>query len=210
MNRMLKLAILLVAMVVLACVAVYVNWGRGGTLPPAQPVAEGAPAIGGRFTLTDDQGRPVSEQTLLGKYHLIFFGFANCAEACPAMLSTMDWVYRQLPPAKQANVQMVFVSVDPMRDTAGKLGEYVRGFNPAFVGWVGTEAEIDIMTKNYLAYYAVPQGANASDAAYQVDHSTYLYLMGPDGVYITHFRQSDSATSIRDRLQQLVADAATP
>lgn len=200
-----------VVLFVLGGAAMYMDWnrfGEGGAVRSAAVAqAGGEVPIGGTFTLTNDKGQRVSEQMMQGKYHLLFFGFANCADACPAMLSTMDWVYRQLPFAKQANMQVVFISVDPMRDTAGKLGEYVRGFNPAFEGWVGTQQEIDVMTKNYLAYYAVPDGARADDAEYQVKHSTYLYLMGPDGKYITHFRQSDSAVAIRDGLEKLVADA---
>ncbi len=178
----------------------------------------GAPDIGGAFSLTDDQGLPVTEKTLVGdKYHLIFFGFTNCPDVCPGMLSTVAGIYEKLTPEQQARVQMVFVSVDPDRDTKEKLHEYVTAFNPTFVGWTGTKAQIDGMTRNYLAYYAIRKdgkdptvtvsstGAGMGGGDYMVDHSAILYLMGPDGAYVTHFRNSDSATSILERLQEVWA-----
>lgn len=173
----------------------------------AAPLAEAnAPPIGGAFTLNDDKGNVVTERTLLGKYHLIFFGFTNCPDKCPAMLGTMDWVTRNLAPEQAAKIQMVFVSVDPTRDDSKTLGDYVRGFNPTFVGWTGTKEQVDAMVKNYLAYYAI-QAASPTESdpnVYMVDHSTFLYLMGPDGTYLMHFRNTDSATAIRDKLQDIV------
>ncbi|MCA3244807.1 MAG: SCO family protein [Alphaproteobacteria bacterium] len=157
----------------------------------------GAPAIGGPFTLTDDADRTVTEANLVGeKYHLIFFGFANCPDVCPGMLQLMAGVEEKLPAATKAKLQFVFVSVDPDRDSLTKLGEYVRGFSPSFVGWTGSKEQIDVMVKNYLAYYAKRPDAQAPDG-YSVDHSGFAYLMGPDGKYVTHFRSSDSATSLQ-------------
>lgn len=169
-----------------------------------------APPVGGAFTLNDDKGNVVTERTMLGKYHLIFFGFTNCPDKCPAMLGTMDWVTRNLPPEDAAKVQMVFVSVDPARDDLKTLGDYVRGFNPSFVGWTGTKEQVDAMVKNYLAYYAIKAASpteadpNANDGEYMVDHSTFLYLMGPDGQYVMHFRNSEGATTIRDKLSEIL------
>lgn len=183
-----------------------------------QAAAAGAPEVGGTFSLTDDQGRPVTETSLVGSgYHLIFFGFTNCPDVCPGMLSTVAGIYEKLTPDQQAKVQMVFVSVDPDRDTKEKLHEYVTAFNPSFVGWTGTKAQIDEMTRNYLAYYAIRKEGKdptvtvsstetgAARGEYMVDHSAILYLMGPDGKYVTHFRSSDSATSIQERLGEILA-----
>lgn len=198
---------------------VYLPFGKSQPVPPPLPVGASAtaavmatvpqaeanaPPIGGAFTLNDDTGKVVTERDLLGKYHLVFFGFTNCPDKCPAMLSAMDWVTRNLPPETAAKVQMVFVSVDPTRDDLKTLGEYVRGFNPAFVGWTGTKEQVDAMVKNYLAYYAIKAASptEADPNVYMVDHSTFLYLMGPDGRYVMHFRNTDSSTSIRDRLAE--------
>jgi cytochrome oxidase Cu insertion factor (SCO1/SenC/PrrC family) len=170
-------------------------------------IQPGAPTIGGTFSLTDDQNRPVTEKNLVGsKFHLLFFGFANCPDVCPGMLQTMAGVFEKLTPAEQARLQMVFISVDPARDTAEKLGAYVRGFNPNFVGWRGDKAQIDAMTTNYLAYYAQKPDVHAPDG-YTMDHSALLYVMAPSGQYLTHLRNADSATFILERLREILAGA---
>ncbi len=176
----------------------------GVTVGYGQP--QGAPAIGGPFTLTDDAGATVTEATLVGgKYHLIFFGFANCPDVCPGMLQLMAGVEERLPTATRDRLQFVFVSVDPARDTLEKLGAYVRGFSPRFVGWTGTKDNIDTMVKHYLAYYAIGTPAQGDDPSiYNVDHSGFAYLMGPDGQYMAHFRSSDSAASLQAGLARFV------
>ena len=182
------------------------------TLTPAPAAAgtpqaaEGAPAIGGPFTLTDDAGKTVTEATLAnGRYHLIFFGFTHCPDICPGMLQLMAGVEGLVTPTVRDKLQFVFVSVDPTRDTLAKLGEYVRGFSPRFVGWTGDKANIDTMVKNYLAYYAIkPAEDPKAPDVYMVDHSGFAYLMGPDGRYVAHFRSSDSATSLKENLERYV------
>ena len=203
----------LVLMMLAAMAFSHIDFNEGklaAIAPAAGPVKtlvqkDYVPPIGGAFSLVDDSGKAVTERDLVGdKYHLIFFGFSNCAEACPAMLSTMAWVFDNLPETARAKLQMVFVSIDPVRDNAAKLRAFVDGFNPAFVGWLGTQEETARMAKAYLATAVIPTDAKADDPSWQASHSTLLYLMGPDGRYVTHMRNSDSATSIRDRLVELV------
>ncbi len=140
-----------------------------GTMP-----GTGQANIGGTFTLTADDGSTVTEQSLLGKHHLLFFGFADCPDVCPGMLQMVAGIRQTLPEVTRNAVQMVFISVDPERDNLAKLGAYVRGFDASFVG------------------------------DYTVDHSGYLYLMGPDGKYLKHFTSHDSATAISEALVSLV------
>lgn len=209
-----KLFMVLVLLVLGAMAFSHLDFTRGklaSIAPAAGPVqvdtaqADAAPVPGGAFAVVDTDGKVVTEKDLVGdKYHLVFFGFANCAEACPAMLGAMDWVMNNLPPATQAKVQFVFVSVDSLRDTAPKLAEFVHGFNPTFKAWRGTPEQIERMTRAYMATAVLPEGATVSDTAWQASHSTLLYLMGPDGRYVTHLRNSDSATDIRDKLADLV------
>ncbi len=158
----------------------------------------------GAFTMTDDAGRTVTERTLAdGTYHLIFFGFAHCADICPASLSMMAAMYQGLPLAQQSKLKVVFVTVDPDRDTAAKLGEFVRGFNPSFVAWRGTKTQTDVLVKNFLAYAAVTKDAKAPGGV-QVDHSGFMYLMGPDGKYVTHVGSSDSLEVIQNRISAAI------
>ena len=190
-----------------ACWLAYGPLGDAALEPGAGPVTvAGAPEIGGPFTLRDDSGRVVTEATLAnGKYHLIFFGFAQCPDVCPGMLQLMAGVEENLSPAVREALQFVFVSVDPKRDSLEKLGDYVRSFSPSFVGWTGEQSEIDRMVKGYLAYYAIrPADKGAAPEDYTVDHSGFAYLMGPNGKYITHFRSSDSASSLQNGLEAAV------
>jgi protein SCO1/2 len=200
---------ILVGLVAIAGVA---SWQAYGPQPKAGATvqsgmmtqATGAPAIGGPFKLMDDQGRPVTEKNLIGdQYHLIFFGFASCPDVCPGMLMMMAGIEEKLPVAVRDKLQFVFVSVDPKRDSLAKLGAYVRGFSPRFVGWTGDEAEIDKMVKNYLAYYALRPDPTA-EGSYTVDHSSFAYLMGPDGKYVAHYRSTDAASQLQQALEAAV------
>lgn len=207
-----KLFGFLLLLLILAMAFSHIDFNDGklaAIAPAAGPEVAGdtaaAPVPGGPFEMTDDKGQPVTQVTLVGdKYHLIFFGFTHCADACPAMLQSMAWVFDNLPPETRAKLQMVFVSVDPMRDTAANLGEYVRNFNPTFVGWYGTKEQVDAMTKGFMTYASIPENATASDPTWQAGHSTLLYVMGPDGRYITHMDSHDSMADIRDRLVEIV------
>jgi cytochrome oxidase Cu insertion factor (SCO1/SenC/PrrC family) len=205
-----KRYILVPVLVLLACLLVFYPRVRPGTPAPGEVaqgtvVSTGEARIGGAFNLNDDDGNPVSEQSLIGgKYTLIFFGFTNCPDVCPAMLQMMADTMSKLPQATQDKLNMVFVSVDPKRDDAGTLKAYVDGFDPRFTGWTGTKEQVDDMTRKYLAYYAVraPQNPSETDV-YQVDHSSYLYLMGPNGKYITHFSNKASQSELLEKLTQL-------
>lgn len=208
----------LVGMIVATFAAIWVAYGpsnRGPAMVPELPPKDlvmktaqvsGAPVIGGPFALKDDKGNPVTEQSLVGdKYHLIFFGFSHCPDMCPGMLSLMAGVESKLPETVRNKLQFVFVSVDPDRDSLAKLGEYVRGFSPNFVGWTGPKDQIDIMVKSYLAYYVIrPVTEGQAPDAYTVDHSGFAYLMGLNGKYIAHFRSSDSAIALQKLLEDSV------
>jgi protein SCO1/2 len=170
-----------------------------GTMP-----GTGQANIGGTFTLTADDGSTVTEQSLLGKHHLLFFGFADCPDVCPGMLQMVAGIRQTLPEATRNAVQMVFISVDPERDNLAKLGAYVRGFDASFVGWTGTPEQLKAMSQAYLVYFAKKPIPGGAEGDYTVDHSGYLYLMGPDGKYLKHFTSHDSATAISEALVSLV------
>lgn len=160
--------------------------------------SQNQPPIGGPFTLTDINQNPVTEKSLLGKYHLLFFGFTTCPDVCPAAMQQMASIYQQLTPKQQKQTQVVLISIDPKTDTIAKLKSFVTSFNPSFTAWRGTKEQIDEMTRNYLAYYAIK--AEGPDQ-YQINHSSYIYLMGPNGKYLTHFRSSDSEETILNGLK---------
>lgn len=144
-----------------------------------------AGAIGGSFTLTDQDGRTVTDQDFRGRYTLVYFGYTYCPDICPTSLSSMATALEQLPADVEKKITPVFITVDPQRDTAEVLKSYVGNFHPRMVGLTGTEEQVRDAARKYRVYYAkADQGPNA---AYLMDHSSILYLMGPDGAFLTHF-----------------------
>lgn len=145
-----------------------------------------APAsIGGPFTLTSHDGRVVSDADFQGKYRLVLFGYTFCPDICPTELQTMAQAM-DLMGDSGADVQPLFITIDPARDTAPVLAEYVALFHPSIIGLTGTEAQIAAVAKEYRVYYARSQG-EPDPTQYLMDHSTFSYLMAPDGSFITVF-----------------------
>lgn len=145
-----------------------------------------APAsIGGPFTLTAHDGRIVSDTDFQGRYRLVFFGYTFCPDICPTELQTIAQAMDMMGDSG-ADVQPLFITIDPARDTATVLAEYVALFHPSIIGLTGTEAQIAAVAKEYRVYYARSQG-EPDPTQYLMDHSTFSYLMAPDGSFVTVF-----------------------
>lgn len=114
-----------------------------------------------------------------GKVVLLFFGYTGCPDVCPASMLTLSRLLAQLEPAEAHKVQPVFVSLDPARDTPEVLNAYARHFDKRIVAVSGTKAEIDEVTANLGIFYRINR-AN-KDGEYSVDHSTVLFVIGPEG-----------------------------
>jgi protein SCO1/2 len=142
-------------------------------------------AIGGPFTLTDHTGRQVTDQTFRGRPMLVFFGFTHCPDICPTGLQAMAEVLDILGPGA-TRLAPLFITVDPVRDSPATLAPYVALFHERLVGLSGTEAEIAAVARAYRVYHARVQPPGASD--YLVDHSSFTYLIGPDGSFRALFR----------------------
>jgi len=132
------------------------------------------------FELTDHNGKRVmlSDYTSQGKIVLIFFGYTHCPDVCPTALETMAKMMNYLRPEEAQKVQVLFISVDPERDTEEVLKGYVPYFNPTFIGLRGSEEEIRKVAKEYKAYYKKVEGQSAS--GYLIDHTATIYLITPD------------------------------
>lgn len=163
---------------------------------------EGQAHIGGEFDLVDGSGKPFTQKNLIGKMNLLFFGFTFCPDICPQGLSTMGLVYNDLPEDMHSNVQVIFVSVDPERDTPQVIKPYVEAFNENFIGLTGTKEQVKKAADAYLVYYAKDENATGDD--YLVSHSGYIYLMGPDGKYIKHFSHKSDVQEISSTLKTLL------
>ena len=147
---------------------------------PEPPLA-GA-AIGGPFTLVDQNGRKVSDRDFAGKYRIVYFGYTHCPDVCPTDLATISQalkLFEKQDPARAARVQPLFVTVDPERDTPAALKEYLRAFHPRLIGLTGTPAQIADAEKNFVVY--ARKGDVQPGGGYAMDHSRQIVLQGPMG-----------------------------
>jgi len=149
--------------------------------PSASPPLEGA-SMGGPFTLTDQNGRRVSDRDFAGKYRLIYFGYTFCPDVCPVDMQVIGAGLRRFEAedgARAARVQPIFISVDPARDTPAVLRQFVAAFHPRMIGLTGSEAEIAQVAREYRIYYA--RGEASAGAGYMVNHTRMAVLYGPEG-----------------------------
>jgi protein SCO1 len=145
-----------------------------------RPPLEGA-AIGGPFTLVDKAGKPVSWDDFAGKYRTVYFGYTFCPDACPLDLQKLMQgfaLFEKAHPDLAAQVQPIFITIDPERDTRQIVGEFTAAFSPRLIGLTGTPAEIDAAAKKFAAYYAKGE---QTPGGYLMDHSRVAYLMGRKG-----------------------------
>jgi protein SCO1/2 len=169
---------------------------RGGGLAGSE--TNGRVSIGGPFSLLDQHGERVTEKDFAGRFMLIYFGYTYCPDFCPLSLSAMTEALDLLDPVEADQVTPVFISVDPARDTVEALADYAPHFHPRLVALTGSDDEVKAAAKAYRVYYAIPA---KEDDSYAVDHSTFIYLMGPDGAYRAHFSHNTTPEEIADRLR---------
>ncbi len=115
-----------------------------------------------------------------GKVVLMFFGYTHCPDVCPTALQTLSKTMKLLSEEERKKVQVIFISVDPERDTPEVSQKYAQFFYPTFIGLTGTPEEIKKVAKDYMAFYKKVKGQ--SEGGYLVDHTAYIYLITPDGV----------------------------
>jgi protein SCO1 len=139
--------------------------------------SSGVPGVTAQFTLTTSDGRTVSDESYRGKWLLVYFGFTDCPQACPAALLSIGGALTALGPLAR-DIQPVFITIDPARDTPMVMAHYLTSFDPRIVGLVGTPDQIAAVGKNYRVY-AVTRDLGRGDEA--IDHSSYLYLVTPQG-----------------------------
>ena len=138
--------------------------------------------MGGNFTLVDQQDAAVNQNDLQGQYSLIYFGYSYCPDVCPVSLLTMINAYAMLPEPIQQQVQPIFITVDPKRDTPAQMASYVEDYHPDLQGWSGSEAEINHIKSLYRVYAEITgSAAEISNNTYLVNHSSMFYLLNPQG-----------------------------
>jgi len=163
------------------------QWG----LPPFAPrTPGGAAAVGGPFTLVDQTGASRTERDFRGRLMLIYFGYTFCPDVCPTALQVMSVALDQLG-EKATQVQPIFITVDPARDTPAHLKSYVANF-PRLIGLTGSAEQVRAAAKAYRVYYQ--KAGEGKD--YLMDHSSIIFLMDRDGRYLTHFSHTTQSEAM--------------
>jgi protein SCO1 len=170
------IAIALEAMVIAAAAPTTLSMWRASQVNAAVP----RPQIAARFELSLPDGHPVTNETFRGKWLVIYFGYTSCPDVCPTTLASVGQALKNLGPAAD-KVQPLFITVDPERDTPEIIGEYVKFFDPRFVGLVGSPQQIAAAARDFHVYYVVRQLGNNE---YVIDHSSYLYVVDPKGTFV--------------------------
>lgn len=201
-------AIALTAAVILGAVLASAVLSRGGEGVRSGGVrVSGEARIGGPFTLVDQDGRTVTEETYRGKAMLIYFGFTYCPDVCPMSLQVMDAALAQLSEEERAAFQPILISVDPERDTPDALKAYVESdaFPEGLQGLTGTPEQVREAARAYRVFYArIEDDGVSSD--YTVDHSSLIFLMDRDGEFAEVFPHGTSPAQLASRLQQFLEE----
>lgn len=162
--------------------------------------------VGGPFELVDHTGRPRGDRDFRGHLMLVYFGFTYCPDVCPTDLMAIGQALELLGPDGD-DVQPVFITLDPARDTVAHLAEYVPLFHPRLLGLTGSDEAIRNVADAYKVYYAkVALGKEADD--YTVDHTAYIYLMDRDGKYLGFFPPGTSAERMVEIIRPRLARPA--
>jgi protein SCO1/2 len=200
--RMKRIVVIwIVSVIALVLAATWASLGivahSNDDLTETEVTQTGAPLVTAEFTLQGEDNKIVKASELRGKYLLVFFGFTHCKDMCP---TTMLMIANALSHVgdKAERIQPVFISVDTKRDTGKTADAYAKRFNPSFIGLAGTPAQMKKATESFKAFVgATSHGGN-------IDHSGFIYLMGPNGAYITHFSHDTPEAELSRNLSRLV------
>jgi cytochrome oxidase Cu insertion factor (SCO1/SenC/PrrC family) len=194
---------------ILALLALASGWYAWHKLQPPMSLvpatSSGTAEIGGPFELVDQTGQTRRDSDFLGRYMLVYFGYTYCPDVCPTSLLAISQALRLLEeraPEAAEQVVPLFITVDPERDTVEALAAYAPSFHPDLVALTGTPQQVAAAAKAYRVYYA--KAEDESSGTYLMDHSSFIYLMGPDGTYLTHFSHSAQAKEIAEGLARYI------
>jgi protein SCO1/2 len=155
--------------------------------------------------LTAPAGQSFSNENLKGHWSMLFFGFTHCAMLCPTTLTSLNQSYQKLQAAKVAQLpQVVFISIDPERDSLKDINDYVKMFNKNFTGATGTKQQLDKLTKEFSILYMKITTDNSQKNNYQIDHSGTVLLINPQGQLQALFSPPIDAKALADDYQKVM------
>ncbi len=157
--------------------------------------------IGGPFRLQAADGREVTDADFRGRWMLVYFGYTHCPDACPTALQDMANALDTLGPEAKKKVAVLFITVDPERDTPAVMRDYVTAFDAPITGLSGTPEETAAVAKAYKVYYAKHPKAGGD---YDMDHSSVIYVMDPRGRFVANFTHETAPDAIAAKLRTLM------
>ena len=199
--RIVALASAAIALGLLIAVGVRLWHAPGPGIAVEEKGVSGAALVGGPFTLTDQHGKRIADSDFRGRFMLVYFGYSFCPDVCPTDLAAMATAIDRLGPEGDL-VQPIFITIDPERDTVERLAEYAPLFHPRLVALTGTPAEIAEAARAYRVYYE--KAGDTPD--YLMNHSGIVYLMDPDGRFLTHFPQGTSPEEMALKIRSQISE----
>ena len=183
--------------------AVLIAWQFGLFSPEGSPGRMGIAKVGGPFKLTDHNGIERDSREFRGRLMLIYFGYTFCPDVCPTALQIMNLALQSLKSTAR-EIQPIFISIDPTRDTPKILKKYVQNFYPGLIGFTGSKKSIKDVAKKYRIYYAKAstKKPKVETKDYLMDHSSTLFLLDRKGRYISHFNHQSQPEAITKVLQK--------
>lgn len=156
-------------------------------------------AIGGPFQLVDGDGKTVTDRDFRGKWMLVYFGYTHCPDACPTALQDMANALDAVG-AKRRDISVLFITIDPERDTPAVMKDYVSAFEAPITVLSGSAEAVAAAARAYRVYYA----KHPTQDGYDMDHTSIIYVMDPRGRFVTNFTQETSPTEMAAKLRDLV------
>ncbi|MBT5264866.1 MAG: SCO family protein [Rhodospirillaceae bacterium] len=166
-----------------------------------QGVSTPTASIGGPFSLIDQSGKTVTDESFRGKFMLIYFGYTFCPDVCPTSLSAMGDALDLLG-IEADKIKPLFITVDPERDTVEVLADYHQHFHPFFSYLTGTPKQVAVAAKAYRVFFRKAPTADGKD--YFMDHTSLTLVMGPDGKYVGHFPHDSTPEQIAKGLRRFI------
>lgn len=164
----------------------------------------GVPLIGGPIKLTTHEGKTFNSDEYKGQYLLVYFGFAFCPDICPTALSNITEALNLLG-GDSRNIQPVFITIDPERDSIESLKAYVKNFHPKTLGLTGSQEDIDKHIKMFKVYVSKLESQDKDDKNYLLDHSSIVYLMGRDGVFLKAFSHETEPQAMASKISEIIS-----
>lgn len=199
-TAMRKVRLIIWGLVALAAGISAAVWMFGAPQQPATPAESYANAVGGAFSMTDQAGKTITNETLKGKPFVLFFGFTRCPDVCPTTLSRMAQLRKALG-ADGDKFNIVFVSVDQEHDKPADIGRYLTLFDTPIIGLSGTPEQLKRIAKAYHVYYEKVEQPGGGTT---MDHTATVFLMGKQGEFVTTIDSHEGQDTALDKLRRII------